>query len=150
LTDENSDQPKDGDVLGPEAPEPDAKFGDNYIALISQYTDRPDLLIDALERHDPGFVKEMNANSKKRSERTAEAQFYFGRNQAYAGLAVSVVAAIIILGILAFAVIEGTAGFGIIVALALFYAVTQGGPSGFMALIRAAAGYFRTGKGQDE
>jgi hypothetical protein len=50
----------------------------------------------------------------------------------------SVVAAIAVLGILGLAVFKGT-GFWVIVGLALFYAVTQGGSVGFSRLIDAVS-----------
>lgn len=67
--------PKDGEILGPEGPQgaQQSPEGDNYIALISQYTERPDLLIDTLEKHDPGFIARMNKKAEDRADRMADA-----------------------------------------------------------------------------
>jgi hypothetical protein len=32
-------------------------------AQLNHYTDRPDLFLEAIERHDPGFIKKMNAEA---------------------------------------------------------------------------------------
>ena len=99
LVEESEDSSKTGEVMGPELGGDDSgPVGDNYIALISQYTERPDLLIDALERNDPGFVKRMNGKAEARSEKMAGARFWFGGIQAYSGLIVSIAAAAIVLG----------------------------------------------------
>ncbi|UXX83921.1 hypothetical protein [Roseovarius pelagicus] len=147
LTEGDPDSPKNGEVLGPAASRPsdDSPVGDNYIALISQYTERPDLLINALESHDPGFVKRMNEKAESRSDRMADARFWFGGIQAYSGLVVAVLAALTVLGLLVFAVTQLDAGFWLIIGLAAFYAVTQGGPSGFMELCRGISDLFRRG-----
>lgn len=139
----SADEPKSGEVLEPHDPDLDNPVGDNYIALISQYTERPDLLIDALERHDPGFVKLMNLKAAQNSERMSNARYWFGGIQAYTGLVVSVIAALTVVGLLAFAVINGTAAFPLILGLVLFYAVSQGGPSGFLELCRGIADFIR-------
>ena len=141
---DNAGEPREGEVLEPEAPQgaqpsPD---GDNYIALISQYTERPDLLINTLEQHDPGFVARMNKKAEDRADRMATAKFWFGGIQAYAGLAVSVIAALVLLGLVVYAVINGHYGFWFLIGAAVFYAITQGGPSGFAELCRGVASFF--------
>lgn len=73
----------------------------------------------------------------------ANARFWFGGFQAYAGLAVSIIAALTILGLLAYSVINVSAGFWLIIGLAVFYAISQGGPSGFVELCRGVAAFFR-------
>lgn len=139
-----SNGPQNGEVLGPEGPQgPQVAEGDNYIALISQYTERPDLLIDTLEKHDPGFVARMNATAEARADRMADARFRFGGIQAYSGLAVSIVAALAVLGVVIYAVIQGHYGFWFLIGAAVFYAISQGGPSGFAELCRGVAGFFR-------
>lgn len=145
-----SDSPKSGEILGPDHSDRQSPVGDNYIALISQYTERPDLLINALEAHDPGFVKRMNEKAESRSERMSNARFWFGGVQAYAGLGVSVIAALAILVLLAYSIFKENAGFWLIIGLAVFYAITQGGPSGFVELCRGVADYFRKGGGKQE
>lgn len=138
-------------MLGPDANQGTTQPpGDNYIAMIAQYTERPDLLIDALERNDPGFVKRMNSKTEKRSERMADAKFWFGGVQAYVGLAVSAIAALSTLGFIGYAIYTATAGFWLIIGLAAFYAMSQGGPSGFITIGKGIADLLRKGKSGDD
>lgn len=153
MTESNNGDPenvKSGDVLGPDDKRNDSSVGDNYIALISQYTERPDLLIETLERHDPGFVRRMNEKAEARSDKMNNARFLFGGFQAYSGLAVSIIAAITMLGLVSYMVIAGQASFWIIIALIAFYAVSQGGPSGFLELCRGIADLFRRHTKKDD
>lgn len=132
--------------MGPEMPSGDGgSVGDNYIALISQYTERPDLLIDALERNDPGFVKRMNSKAEARSDRMSDARFWFGGIQAYTGLFISVLAALTVLGLLAYSVVINGGAFWLTIAFAAFFAVSQGGPSGFAEMCKGIADFFRKG-----
>ncbi|WP_156783363.1 hypothetical protein [Roseovarius nubinhibens] len=142
MTDAEDQNPSTGEVLGPEQAS-DGPVGDNYIALISQYTERPDLLLETLEKNDPGFIKRMNAKAEERSERMSEARFRFGGIQAYSSLAVSVIAALVLLGLTVYMVVNEIASFWAIIALIVFYAVSQSGPSGFFELCRGIADFFR-------
>lgn len=111
----------------------------NLLAVIANnYTDRPDLLIAEIERQDPGFVKRMNAASEKDAAELRDARFSFGKFQAYTGLGLSVFGAIVLLIGAIFAV-EKDSGFWTIIALGLFYAITQGGSGGFMRIVEAIA-----------
>lgn len=130
-----------GEILEPEIGANGPPMGDSYIALISQYTERPDLLIDALEKNDPGFVHRMNKSSERRAEAMSNARFRFGGIQAYVGLAISALAAISTLGFIGYSVINGTASFGVFASLTIFYAVSQGGPSGFVAIVESMAAW---------
>lgn len=146
---ESDDEPKSGEVLEPRGESPDSPVGDNYIALISQYTERPDLLIKALEEHDPGFVGRMNQKAEENSDRMSKARFRFGGIQAYAGLIISVLAALTVLGLVVWVIVFGgdSGPFWTIIALVIFYAVSQGGPSGFFELVRGFADMVRSLKG---
>jgi len=132
----DQDGPRDGEILPPSEVqgEQDSALSQTLIALVSSYTDRPDLLVAEIEKHDPGFVKRMNAASEAHAEEGRRERFKFGKVQAYTALCVSVVAAAALLGALYFA-IHKDAGFGVYVGLFLFYAVTQGGPGGFARII---------------
>ena len=66
----------------------------NFLALVSNFTERPDLLIAEVEKHDPGFIKRMNGSAQSHSERFREVGFKFGRRQAYMSLTVQVIAAV--------------------------------------------------------
>lgn len=124
------------DVLPPEK----GNSGDTSVdiaALVHHYTDRPDLLINALEAHDPGFVKTFNASARQHQERVRGSRHRFGKVQAYTSLGIQSIAAISILAILGFAVYSGSATFWTIIALAVFYAISQSGPGGFKKIVTA-------------
>lgn len=49
------------EILPPEESGKDDQTAGNYfLAQVSNYTNRPDLLIAEIEKHDPGFIKRMN------------------------------------------------------------------------------------------
>ena len=123
--------------------------GLNILALISNHTDRPDLFLAEIEKHDPGFTKRMNESARLHSERYRDERLTFGKNQAYVALGVSVIAALAVLAIVGIAVWNGQ-GFSAILALALFYAVTQGGPGGFEHLVEACVHSVKSITGRKE
>lgn len=138
LTDfDGNDSPLTGEVQAVQ-PKPDLpEGGDNILALISNYTERPDLLIAEIEKHDPGFVKKMNQRAEAISEETRKVRFEFSKIQAYATLFVQCLSALVVLYLFYILVSsEGTSKFWPIIGLTLFYAVSQGGKSGFMAIIQ--------------
>lgn len=131
--------PEPGEVLPPEdAGDDDSGRGTlNLLALVRNYTNRPDLFLSEVEKHDPGFIKRMNESFAAHSARLREGKFNFGERQAYTSLGIRVFAAVVVLGVFAYAVIAGSAGFLTIIALAIFYAVTQSGISGFSGIASA-------------
>ncbi|SFD16932.1 hypothetical protein [Salipiger profundus] len=137
---DGSAEHQQGEVLDPEVlnglsgNDEQAGYIQNILALVDNYSDRPDLLIAEIEKHDPGFVKRMNEASERDSEELRKSRFKFGRFQAYVGVGISVLAAIAVLAAVVLAVINA-AGFGTIIALAVLYAVTQGGTRGFRKII---------------
>ncbi|MFV1529210.1 MULTISPECIES: hypothetical protein [unclassified Phaeobacter] len=130
---DGSERPKDGEILPEESPELPTDNA-NWLALISNYTERPDLFLAEVEKHDPGFIKRMNEDARQRSERNEAGRFFFGKHQAYATLSVMVLAAIVLLLLLGIAVWNGQ-GFWTIIALGVVYAITQGGTFGFYRVI---------------
>ena len=101
--------PKDGEILPPdtESEGTEGSMLPSILALISNYTDRPDLFLAEVEKHDPGFTKRMNSSAERHSEQLRVGKYHFGKRQAYAALGVSALAAIAILAILAIAVWKG-------------------------------------------
>ncbi|MEM6589271.1 MAG: hypothetical protein AAF641_12550 [Pseudomonadota bacterium] len=152
----NTDEPlesKSGEILQEDEAEQSAPpgSGDSYIALlISQYTERPDLLIDAMEHHSPGFVKKFNEKAQERADNSADARFRFGQIQAYTGLGVSVVAAFATLGMAVYAIVYRDDVLLSLLALGLFYAITQGGRTGFSDLTRAIAHWIGSKSEKDD
>ena len=129
----SDDKSSEIEVLGPEGIE-DQTAANYYLAQVSNYTDRPDLLLAEIEKHDPGFVKRMNEASERDAAEMRKARFRFGERQAYAGLTVSVLAALALLATV-FIAVWNEQGFWTIIALGLVYAITQGGSRGFNRLI---------------
>ncbi len=57
--------PNHGEAVPPDGVE-DSGLGENLPsipALVSDYTNRPDLFLAEVERHDPGFIMRMNQSS---------------------------------------------------------------------------------------
>lgn len=135
---DDSANAREGEVLPPDdtAVPSDASLNQTLIALVSSYTDRPDLLIAEIEKHDPGFVKRMNASSEAHAEEQRAARFKFGKFQAYTSLGVAVFAAVALIAALFYAIYKEQ-GFWTIAGIFLFYAVTQGGPAGFTRIIES-------------
>ena len=136
----DAESPKIGEVLPPDR-EPggtDGFLAPSILALISNYTDRPDLFLAEVEKHAPGFTKRMNASAERHSEQLRQGKYDFGKRQAYVALSVSALSAGAILFILGLAVWKAQ-GFWAIIGLAAFYAVTQGGSFGFSQIIEACA-----------
>jgi hypothetical protein len=104
-------------------------------ANITHYTERPDLLLEVLEKYDKGFIKAINAESIRQSESTRESRFRFGEIQAYSALGVSVLAAFITLFGAMYLIHTNQAGLLNFLGLSILYAVTQGGTRGFLKII---------------
>lgn len=104
-------------------------------AQINQYTDRPDLLLEVVEKHDPGFIKSMNEESREFARESRRSRFVFGKIQAYSAIAISALAALVVLLCLWYLIETEQAGFLTFIGLAIFYAITQGGLKGFLKII---------------
>ena len=104
------------------------------LAEVKNYTDRPDLFLEMIERHDPGFIKRLNADAEDHAGKLRHGTFNFGRFQAYTVLFVQVVLSFVTIGVLAMAVIYGQAGASTIISLGIVLAIILSGPSGFGAI----------------
>lgn len=104
------------------------------LAEVKNYTERPDLFLEMIERHDPGFIKRLNADAKAHAEKLRAGTFNFGRFQAYIVLLLQVVLSLATLAVLATAVIYNQAGASIIISLGIVLAIILSGPSGFAAI----------------
>lgn len=141
------------EIIPPEAEAPQAgevdfsDFNSLTLAQISNYTDRPDLLIETLETHDPGFVQRMNAESEEFARRNRDSMFNFGRFQAYAGTVLSIIAALVTLGLIAWVVATSVFTWQVGLFFIVFYAVTQGGSSGFAVVIESMKSLFGRANG---
>lgn len=139
-TDANADGAANGDVIPAGRPIPlddDGVNQNNILALVAQFSDRPDLLLETLEKHDPGFIKRMNEEVERAAQEELPSRNRFAKIQAYTSLGVSVTAALAVLGITTAMVVMGTAGFWNIIGMVIFYAVSQSGPGGFMRIVES-------------
>lgn len=125
------------EILPPEPPENgQGPAGETAIlALISNYTNRPDLFLSEVEKHDPGFIKRMNALAEQHAQKLRRGKYRFGEFQAYVSLSLSFFAAIFTMLFIYLAVVNNN-GFWTIIALVIFYAVSQGGRGGFLRIIK--------------
>lgn len=94
----------------------------DILAQFNQYTDRPDLFLEAVERHDPGFIARINSEARELSTKSRLARFKFGLIQSYTALCVSAGAAIGLLLVAVMLVIYKQSGFWEFVGLAIFFA----------------------------
>lgn len=132
---------EDGEVARGDAPPlpPENGSANNWLALISNYTERPDLFLAEVEKHDPGFVAKMNKDSQERAEINESARFKFSRTQAYTSLALLFGAGAAIIITIVVATLQNGASFWQIIALGIVFAITQGGSFGFEKIIEAVA-----------
>lgn len=138
------DPPIDGEVVPDQSPLP-PQTGDNWLSVVSNYTERPDLFLAEVEKHDPGFIARMNKDTETRAKETEEVRFKFSKHQAYASLVVSVVAALVILGAAWRYMGSGSVSFWPLIALGIFYAISQGGNLGFDKVVTALSGLLNKG-----
>lgn len=143
-----NDEPVAGEVVEGDAPNI-AAGSDYYLAQIANYTERPDLLIAEIEKHDSGFVKRMNERSEEIAEQTREARFKFSERQAYLTLGLQGIAALAVLALAFVIALTRDDVFWPLVALIAFYAVSQGGRNGFISVIGMLGDFFKRGSRSD-
>ncbi len=130
---------KQGEVLPPEKEKPSSNTRVDIRALIAHFSERPDLMLGAIEKHDKGFIKRMNKRIEADEIRTRESRFQFGKYQAYTSLVIRVMAALFCLYLLYLAVTGGGLAFFVIIAVTVFYAISQNGTEGFYEIAKALA-----------
>ena len=122
------------DILPPQAGEtPD---GQTVLAIFQNHAQEPEKLLEALEAHDPGFIKRLNKRSEDFAEISRAARFRFGQWQAYTMLAVRAIGSFAIFGAIFYA-INQQAGVSVIIGLTIMLAVAQGGPPVWRDIARA-------------
>lgn len=104
-------------------------------AQINQYTDRPDLFLETIERHDPGFIKSMNEEARAFGKQQRVSRFNFGRVQAYTSLLVQVAAAGVIFYTMLLLAESDKLNFTLLAGLGVLFAVTQSGTAGFLKIV---------------
>ena len=132
------DKPKQGKVL---PPEPHDVSKTSILAVFAEFHERPDLLLDAVEKRRPGTTKRMTEHA----ERKRNARFWFSQIQAYTGLVVKVLCALFCFYLLYLAVTGGGFAFFSIIAVTIFYGISQSGNSGFTEITKALAQWITKG-----
>ena len=154
----NKDTPLQSEVMPADDRKKDGigQIDVNIQALINNYTNRPDLLIAEIEKHDPGFVARMTASAAAHGDRQRQDKLTFAKMQAYTALGLQVIAGLVLqhahgrpdqaaqtehhrgvegngeLASIAYAVMSEHGNlFWTIIGLALFYGVAQSGSAGF-------------------
>lgn len=140
MTDDGEHDPSKlppGDIIPPgqkSSPGSVTQIYADIAAQITQYTDRPDLFLEAIERHDPGFIKSINDEAREFSRKFRRSRFRFGRFQAYSALLMALCAAGLVLYIIYDLSQRGLLTFWALLGLGIFYAITQSGASGFVKI----------------
>ncbi|UWP94750.1 hypothetical protein K3X48_11070 [Aliiroseovarius crassostreae] len=131
------DQGVEGEIVPDSSPLPPNASSENWLAVVSNYTERPDLFLAEVEKNDPGFIARMNKASERRASETERARFAFSKLQAYVSLTIASIAALVILWAAFRYITEGNTSFWPLVGLGIFYAITQGGTLGFEKVVTA-------------
>ncbi|XDZ65121.1 hypothetical protein AB8880_09310 [Alphaproteobacteria bacterium LSUCC0684] len=105
--------------------------------ILAQYQERSDLLIEALEKHDPGFVQRMNKMTEEKTARSHESILRFHERQAYVIIVLSVVGVVFLLGLFAVLALQGNIDFTVGLLIIILISVIQSGPGGLMAIASA-------------
>lgn len=121
-----------------EAPQPSITNTQIY-ADIAQYTQRPDLFIAEVEKHDPGFIKRLNKLAERTAKRDGDIRFNFGKHQAYTGLVYQGFANVCLFALAGGLLYTDKLSFSSIIGIAIFYAVIQSGFDGFIEIARGVA-----------
>jgi len=77
----------------------------------------------------------MNAAADEGAARARKERFAFGRYQAYIALMVAAVSALALIAAVFALIFTGQFSFWAVIGLAVFYAITQAGPKGFLAIL---------------
>ena len=135
------DKPKQGKVLPPKDQSPTNISKTEILTIIANFAEQNHLTLEVLEKHDPGFIKSMTEHAeRKRNER-----FRFSQIQAYTGLVVKVLCALFCFYLLYLAVTGGSFAFFSIIAVTIFYGISQSGSKGFSELATALAQWITKG-----
>lgn len=102
-------------------------------------------MLEVVEKHDPGFIKSINQEAKDFSRKNREAKFKFGRFQSYLSAVVAAVAALGAVGVLFLLAWNNTLTFPVVIALGVFFAISQSGASGFLRIVNQIS-HLITGK----
>lgn len=105
----------------------------------ASYTEHPEKLLAVLEEHDPGFIKTLNEKTLEGFSEDKKDRQLFAKRQAYVSLGVGVFSVVAIFALAFYMVANGNLGFFSIIALAIFYAITQSGIDGFIEIAKGVA-----------
>lgn len=106
----------------------------NVFAKISQINDRLDLIISAVEEHNPGFIKRASDKIEQYDEVYRQKRFYFGDKQAYTSLALRWIGIIFCFSVSGYVIWQDSVGFWTTTFIIVLLAVSQSGVAGFMKI----------------
>lgn len=136
MADDPTDSPETGAKIIPPRAGDSESATQILLAEVKNYTDRPDLFLETIERHDPGFIQRFNRDAESHAKKLQNSTSNFGRFQAYTVLLVQVALSFSVIAILALSVIYNEAGSGTIISLGVVLAIILSGPSGFTNIAR--------------
>ena len=100
------------------------------VNFLAQFGDRPDLLIETLEKNDPGFIKRVNEMGLVIASSQQTKQDAFARLNAYATMVVSLSSCLMLIGAVYYA-LWLKAGFMSLIAIGFMLVALLGGPRGW-------------------
>jgi len=149
LKDNLGENPEEGQVVDPAEVSSDSDIKQHILAQINQFSERPDLFLETIEKHSPGFIKALVEDFKTVEKRDNDARYKFGKFQAYIGLIIQGLSGLVgLFGFIAL-IFTNQFGFGSAVGVTLFFAVSQGGVSGFQRIAEAFANILNKQKKED-
>lgn len=138
-----SEENQDPEVL-PKVEEEEKK--ELLVQLMNHFAERPDLLIDTIEKYDPGFIKRYNDLVIAEEENDQRDRSKYGKIQSYVSLGIQSFSALSLLFILYILVSKGNPSFFQLVAWGIIFAITQGGRTGFAKIINQVVELVKRGK----
>ena len=118
--------------------EPDSNQTNLTIVQINDFTQNPDLFIETLEKHDPGFIKKVNSITIENAKQDQDFRNKFGKFQAWISLFIASTMAYLSFGILIILIMVHQFNLLNCIGVGFIYAVTQGKSRAFYLVIEKA------------
>lgn len=111
-------------------------------ALIQNFSDGTADTLEAIEKHDPGFIKRYVRQIETFAKKSHEERESFAKFQAYGNWFLKIIAAIFIFYMVWYVItleLGAWANFSTLIALVIFYSITQGGSAVWRRIAEALA-----------
>ena len=106
-------------------------------ALINQFDEKPELVLQKLEKISPGTINRIITRAEEHAKAAHQAKVRFENIQEYLGIFLKTTAAFVILGCLVYSFIYDSFRIGWAVAFVIAYGITQSGTSGFKKIVES-------------